>query len=41
MLYHQGFLFIIEIIYTKLINNYYNDLLAEYFQIKTTWELIA
>lgn len=34
MLYFQDLLYILEIIYIKLINQYYNNLLASYFKIK-------
>lgn len=40
ILYHQGFPYILEIIWSKLISRYYNDLLASYFGNDKTCKLI-
>ena len=40
ILYYKNFLYIIEIIYSKIINYYYNNLLACYFKIEKTRELV-
>ena len=41
VLYHQRLLFVPEIIQIKLISRYYNDLLADHFDINKTGELIS
>ena len=41
MLYYQDFLYILKIIYSKLINRYYNNLLTGNFKIKKPHKLIA
>lgn len=40
ILYHQSLLYVLEIICLKLISCHQNDLLADYFGIKKTKELI-
>lgn len=39
--YHQSFLYVLEIIYFKIINYHHNILLADYIRIEKTRELIA
>ena len=41
VLHHQDIFYILEIIRTKLIRKYYNDLPADYFGIKKTQKLFA
>lgn len=41
VLYHQGLPYVPEIIYTKLISNYHNDILASHFKIDKTRKFIA
>ena len=41
ILYHQGLLYVPEIIRTKLISQHHNDLLAGHFGIKKMRELVA
>lgn len=41
MLLYQCFLYIPQVIYTKFINYYYNNLLVDNYQIDKTQELIA
>lgn len=41
VLYQKNLSYILEIIKTKIINIYYNNLLVEYFDIEKTWELVA
>lgn len=38
--YYQDLLYILKIIFFKLINKYHNDLLMDHFKIKKTQELI-
>lgn len=39
--YYQDFLYILKTIYSKQINKHHNNLLANYFRIEKTQELIA
>lgn len=39
--YYQGFLQVFKIIYSKIINHYYNNLLIGYFEIEKTKQFIA
>lgn len=39
--YHKDFLYIPEIIYSKIISHHHNDPLASYYGIKKTKELIV
>ena len=41
VLYYQGLFFVSKAIQTKLISRYHNDLLADHFGIKKTYELLA
>ncbi len=41
MLHYQSLLYIVKIIYFKLISRHHNDLLVGYFNIEKTQELIA
>lgn len=41
ILYNQGFPYVSEIIYFKIINCYYNYLLVRYFKIEKAKKLIA
>ena len=41
VLYHEDLLYLPEIIRTEIISRYHNDLLASYFRVKKTMELVA
>ncbi len=41
VLYYQGFLYVLKVICSELINRHYNNPFVGHFGIKKTWELIA
>lgn len=41
VLYYQGLSYILKIIRSKLISQYYNNPSVGHFEVKTTWELIV
>lgn len=41
VLYHQGFPYILEIVYSKIISYHYNNRLVGYFGIKKIGELVV
>ena len=41
MLHFQNFLYLSEIIKTKIISKYHDNPFAGYFKVKKTWKLVA